>query len=125
MDPVRRINTTMPESLLNKVDLYSKLNLEDRATAIRQLVAEGLHVKLQQIVLERYRKGKLTIREGAELLGISYLEMDETLRENRVPLFDDISLLLERRSKRPTRLPPESARRRRTPTKPARGPAAE
>src|SRR5713226_4351463 len=111
MDPVRRINTTMPESLLNKVDLYSKLNLEDRATAIRQLVAEGLHVKLQQTVLERYRKGKITIREGAELLGISYLEMDELLRENRVPLVDDISLLLERRSRRPAPRSAASERR--------------
>jgi len=39
VDPIRRVNTTMPESLLRKVDLYSKLNLEDRARAagIRQL----------------------------------------------------------------------------------------
>src|SRR5262245_6789804 len=113
MDPVRRVNTTMPESLLHKVDLYSQLNLEDRATAIRQLVAEGLRVKLQQTVLEQYRRGKMTIREGAELLGVSYLEMDELLRENRVPLVDDVSLLLERRSRRPA---PRSAgpnRRRR------------
>ena len=98
MDRVKRVNTTMPESLLRKVDLYSAWNLEDRATAIRQLVAEGLRVKLQQTVLEQYKKGKVTIRQGAELLGITYLEMDELLRENRIPLVSDISLALRRRS---------------------------
>ena len=103
MDRVKRVNTTMPESLLRKVDLYSAWNLEDRATAIRQLVAEGLRVKLQQAVLEQYKKGKITIRQGAELLGITYLEMDELLRENRIPLVSDISLALRRRSRKSRR----------------------
>ena len=113
MDPMRRVNTTMPESLLGKVDLYSRLNLEDRATAIRQLVAEGLRVKLQQTVLEQYRKGKITIRQGAELLGITYMEMDELLRENQIPLVSDLSLALARRSRKPTPGSAGSARRRR------------
>jgi len=100
MDPIKRVNTTMPESLLRKVDLYSKLNWEDRATAIRQLVAEGLRVKLQQTVLEQFRKGQITIRQGAELLGVTYLEMNELLRENAVPLVADISLALRRAQRR-------------------------
>ena len=88
MDPMKRVNTTMPESLLKKVDLYRELNLEDRATAIRQLVAEGLRVKLQQTVLEQYRRRKSTLRQGAELLGITYWEMNDLLRENHIPLAD-------------------------------------
>ena len=48
MDPIKRVNTTMPEFLLRKVDLCRKWNLEDRATAIRQLVAAGLRVRLQE-----------------------------------------------------------------------------
>ncbi len=96
MDPVRRVNTTMPESLLRRVDLYSQLNLEDRATAIRQLVAEGLRVKMQQTALEMYRRGKITIRQGAEMLGITYWEMNELLRENHLPLVSDISLAFRR-----------------------------
>ena len=102
MDPVRRVNTTMPESLLKKVDLYSELNLEDRATAIRQLVAEGLRVKLEQTVLEQFRKRKITLRQGAELLGITYLEMNELLREHHIPLISDISSAF-RRPRRKTR----------------------
>ncbi len=93
MGPVKRVNTTMPESLLRKVDLYSDLNLEDRATAIRQLVAEGLRVKLQETVLDQYKKRKMTLRQGAELLGITYWEMNDLLRENHIPLADDPSTL--------------------------------
>ncbi len=100
MDPIRRVNTTMPESLLKKVDLYRKMNWEDRATAIRQLVAEGLRVKLEQTVLAQFRKGQITIRQGAELLGTTYLEMDELLRESNTPLVSDISLALRRAAPR-------------------------
>ena len=96
MGAIRRVNTTMPESLLRKVDLYSELNLEDRATAIRQLVAEGLRVKLKETVLDQYKKGKITLRQGAELLGLTYLEMDELLRENHLPLGRDLSPALGR-----------------------------
>jgi predicted HTH domain antitoxin len=99
MDPMRRVNTTMPESLLKKVDLYSQLNLEDRATAIRQLVSEGLRVKMQQSVLEQYRRGKITLRQGAELLGVTYLEMNDLLRENHIPLMRDASKALAARKK--------------------------
>ena len=103
MDPIKRVNTTMPESLLRKVDLYKKWNLEDRATAIRQLVAEGLRVKLQEHVLTQFRRGKMTIRQGAEILGITYLEMNEILQENNIPLVTDTSTAVRRRKRKPRR----------------------
>lgn len=103
MDSVRRVNTTMPESLLKKVDLYGELNLEDRATAIRQLVAEGLRVKLQETVLDQYRKGRITLRQGAELLGITYLRMNELLREHHIPLARDIATAFRRKPKKARR----------------------
>jgi len=93
----------MPESLLEKVDLYAEWNWEDRATAIRQLVAEGLRLKLQHAVIERIEKGQITIRQGADLLGVTYLEMDELLRDRDVPLVKDLSLAVRRASARPGR----------------------
>ena len=111
MDSIRRVNTTMPESLLKKVDLYSELNLEDRATAIRQLVAEGLRVKLQETVLDQYRKGKITLRQGAELLGISYLEMNELLRENHIPLVRDVTAAFRAKN---VKVPPRTQRKARS-----------
>jgi predicted HTH domain antitoxin len=108
MGPIKRVNTTMPESLLKKVDLYSQLNLEDRATAIRQLVAEGLRVKLQEMVLDQYRKAKITLRQGAELLGITYLEMNELLRENHIPLARDVTAAFRAKS---AKVPPRTQRK--------------
>ena len=96
MDRMRRVNTTMPESLVEKIDLYGELNLADRATAIRQLVAEGLRVKMAQAVLEQYRRDKITIRQGAEILGITYMEMNDLLRENHVPLVRDARAVFRR-----------------------------
>jgi hypothetical protein len=89
MDPIRRVNTTMPESLLRKVDLYSEMNYEDRATAIRQLVAEGLRVKLEKAVLEQYKEGRITLRQGAEMLEVPYLRMNEIVEANQLPLVSD------------------------------------
>ncbi|NWG12891.1 MAG: UPF0175 family protein [Acidobacteria bacterium] len=105
MDPIRRVNTTMPESLLRKVDLYSELNLEDRATAIRQLVAEGLRVKLEKTVLERYRERSMTLRQAADLLGITYPEMDELLRRNQIPLVEEPRVAYRRPLRPPRRRP--------------------
>ena len=110
MEAVRRVNTTMPESLLRKVDLYSELNLEDRATAIRQLVAEGLRIKLQETVLDQYKKGKITLRQGAELLGITYLDMNELLQENHIPLARDVRAAFRPKN---ARVPPRTQRKAR------------
>ena len=105
MDPIRRVNTTMPESLLRKVDLYSRLNLEDRATAIRQLVAEGLRLKLEKSVLERYRERTITLRQAAEMLGITYLGMDEVLRRNQIPLVGEPAAAFRRPPNHPRSKP--------------------
>ena len=45
---------------------------------------------MTQTVLEQYRRGKITVRQGAEMLGVTYLEMNDLLRENNVPLVSDV-----------------------------------
>lgn len=49
-----------------------------------------------EAVIERYRKGKITIRQGAELLGVTYMEMNALLKDKAVPLMSDISMALKR-----------------------------
>jgi len=53
--------------------------------------------------LHQYRKGKITLRQGAELLGISYLEMNELLRENHIPLVRDPGAAVRRKPKKARR----------------------
>ena len=75
MDAIKRVNSTMRDSLLRKV-------------------------KMREQVLDQFRKGKLTVRQGAELLGISYMEMNELLRDNHVPLATDISTAVQRKRRK-------------------------
>lgn len=83
-----RINATLNKELLEKVDFYAERNYENRSTAIRQLVAAGLKQKLQDHVVDKIRNHKLTIREGAELLGIDYWELQELLEARNVTVLD-------------------------------------
>jgi len=64
---------------------------------IRQLVAEGLRAKMQETVLEQYRKSRITLRQGAEMLGITYLEMNQLLRDNHIPLAREASVARRRK----------------------------
>ncbi|MBI3697398.1 MAG: UPF0175 family protein [Acidobacteria bacterium] len=40
----------------------------------------------RRAVLEQYKRGKITIRQGAEMLGLSYWAMNDLLRKNHIPL---------------------------------------
>lgn len=86
MTEVIRVNATLFPELLERVDFYAEQCYEDRSTAIRQLIAEGLKNKLKHKVLEEIKEQKLTIREGAALLGVSYWEMDQMLEEEGITL---------------------------------------
>lgn len=88
MTEMIRVNTTMYPKLLRKIDFYAEQRLEDRSTAIRQLIAEGLKTELKANVIKSLKEAKLTIREAAELLGVEYWEMQQIMEERGVPLID-------------------------------------
>ena len=52
MEKVVRVNTTLYPNLLKRIDFYAEQKLEDRSTAIRQLIAEGLKKELKTKVIE-------------------------------------------------------------------------
>lgn len=81
-----RVTTTMYKDILDKIDLYARLNHEDRATAIRQLIAEGLRIKLKDNVIEEFKQGRLTIREAADLLGLNYWQINDILEKEKVSI---------------------------------------
>ncbi len=84
MEGMVRINTTMNPELLKRVDFYAEQKLEDRSTAIRQLIAEGLKAELKAKVLNSLRDAKLTIREAAQLLGAEYWEIQQMIEEEGI-----------------------------------------
>jgi Arc/MetJ-type ribon-helix-helix transcriptional regulator len=86
MADTKRVNVTMDEQLLERVDSFAKENYEDRSTAIRQLLAFALTERNKKKVLEGYADGRLTLREAAELLGVDYWELQSILAEAGVPV---------------------------------------
>ncbi|MDP9399309.1 MAG: ribbon-helix-helix protein, CopG family [Actinomycetota bacterium] len=63
-----RINATLDEDLLARIDAYAEKHREDRSTAIRQLVDLALRDLAKREALTAFTQGRLTLREFARVL---------------------------------------------------------
>ena len=79
-----KISISMPEELLNVVDLIAKKRYEDRSTAVRQLLSEAM----KEEILGMCSRGKLTQREAANNLRMSIWELHDLAGEYGIPLSD-------------------------------------
>ena len=88
MEVMVRVNATLYPELLKRIDFYAEQRFEDRSTAIRQLIAEGLKTELKAKVIQALKEKRLTIREAAELLGVEYWEIQQIMDEGGIGLID-------------------------------------
>jgi hypothetical protein len=65
-----RVNTTLDEDLLQRIDAFASDRREDRSTAIRQLVDLALRELSKRDAIEAYRQGRITLREFAATLNL-------------------------------------------------------
>lgn len=65
-----RVNTTLDEDLLQRIDAFASDRREDRPTAIRQLVDLALRELAKRDTLDAYRQGRITLREFADILNL-------------------------------------------------------
>ena len=79
-----RINTTMDEDLVRRVDAFAEQRLEDRSTALRQLADFALREMALRDALEAYRSGRVSLREFAETLCVDIWNAHDLLRANGV-----------------------------------------
>lgn len=84
MSQAVRINATMDEELLGRVDAYAGSHYEDRSTALRQLVDFALREIQKRQALDAYRSGRVTLREFARALGMNTWEAHDLLRAEGV-----------------------------------------
>lgn len=70
MSQTVRVNATLDTDLLARIDAFAQSRLEDRSTAIRQLVDLALRELDKREALEAYRAGRLTLREFARALAL-------------------------------------------------------
>src|SRR5690625_3512422 len=81
-----RLNTTMDEELLRRVDAYAKDHYEDRSTALRQLVDFALRELRKRDAIKAYRSGRVTLREFARALGLDTWGAHDLLRAEGVEI---------------------------------------
>ena len=95
-----RVNATLNHELVKKIDAFAHQQLEDRSTAIRQLVAKGLWMEKEEQILRGYQHGRFTLREVGELMGIGYWEVQDLLQRRGVPIQDLAEVEVQSRIKK-------------------------
>lgn len=84
MSQAVRLNATMDEELLRRLDAYAQDHYEDRSTALRQLVDFALRELRKRDALDAYRSGRVTLREFARALGLDVWAAHDLLRSEGV-----------------------------------------
>lgn len=79
-----RVNATMDDALLARIDAYAERHYEDRSTALRQLADFALRELALRESLDAYRDGRVTLREMAKALGVDTWTAHDLLRANGV-----------------------------------------
>ncbi|WP_370326557.1 UPF0175 family protein [Euzebya sp.] len=79
-----RINATMDEELLRRIDAFAAERLEDRSTALRQLADFALRELHLRDAVEAYRQGRVSLRQFATSLGVDVWKAHDLLRAEGV-----------------------------------------
>ncbi|MDP8977786.1 MAG: hypothetical protein M3N17_04285 [Actinomycetota bacterium] len=79
-----RVNATMDDELLRRVDAFAASRYEDRSTAMRQLVDFALRELHKRDAVDAYRAGRVTLREFARALGLDVWGAHDLLRAEGV-----------------------------------------
>lgn len=75
-----RVNATMDQELLRRIDAFAASRYEDRSTAMRQLVDFAVRELQKRDALEAYRTGRVALREFARALGLDTWGAHDLLR---------------------------------------------
>ena len=86
MSRTMRVNATIDEQLLRRVDAFARGRYEDRSTAIRQLLDFAVRELAQAEAVEAYQAGRLTLRELARTLGLDVWGAHDFLAAKGVPV---------------------------------------
>lgn len=84
MTRTMRINATMDDELVARIDAYAERHLEDRSTALRQLADFALRELALRDALDAFRQGRLSVREFARALAIDTWSAHDLLRAHDV-----------------------------------------
>ena len=80
------ITTRVEEKLLLEIDQLSKEKHMDRATLLRNLIAEGVSIERKNKVLSMYKERRISLAKAAEMLDIDLWQMIDIMKEENLHL---------------------------------------
>lgn len=80
------ISTRVDEEMVKEIDELSKEKHMDRATMLRNLIAEGLEKERRKRVVELYRQEKISMGKAREMLGIDFDEWLKLMKEEKLTI---------------------------------------
>ncbi len=90
-----RTNILMDRELLDEIEKFAKERLEDRSTAIRQLIKKALHDQRIELGVKRFREGA-SFRKAAAIASLDYWDFQAELDKRGIPIMHSISLAKRR-----------------------------
>lgn len=90
-----RTNILMDKELLNEIEEFAKERLEDRSTAIRQLIKKALQDQKIELAVKRFQEGA-SFRKAAAIASLDYWDFQAELDKREIPIIDSITLAKRR-----------------------------
>ena len=73
------IGLRLPVEFVQKIEMMSKKEREDRSTTMRKLLIEGYKQKMKKQAIEEYKRGKITLSEAAKRASLTLWEIEQEL----------------------------------------------
>jgi predicted HTH domain antitoxin len=80
------VTAFVDNNTFNEIEMLSKEFHTDRTEIVKELIREGLKLKLKKRALELYANRKVTLQKAAEMMGVSIWEMLDVLRREEIHL---------------------------------------
>ncbi len=80
------VTAYVDNNTFNGIEMLSKEFHTDRTEVVKELIREGLKLKLKTRALELYANRKVTLQKAAEMMDVSIWEMLDVLRREDIHL---------------------------------------
>ena len=80
------VTAYVDNNIVNGIEILSKEFHTNRTEIVKELIREGLELKMKKRALELYANRKVTLQKAAEIMGISIWEMLDVLRREEFHL---------------------------------------
>lgn len=78
------VTTRLPKDILKEIEALAREDKTDRSTEVRRLLEAGIFEKKKALLIEGYKKGKVSLPEVAKGLKITIWDAIELFKKEKV-----------------------------------------